>query len=106
MELGMRRKAIWLNAKDNVATALEPMKAGEEVEVSLGDENLSVQLQEDIPLAHKFALTDVAEGEPVYKYGMPIGGATQAIRKGEHVHDHNLKGFRIEYLREKYGRRA
>ena len=34
---------------------------------------------------------DIAEGENVIKYGFPIGHATQPIKKGEHVHTHNLK---------------
>ncbi len=102
----MKRRAIWLNAKDNVATALEPLGAGEEVEVSLGEEAQTVKLRDAIPLAHKFALMDIGEGGRVIKYGMPIGGATQAIRKGEYVHDHNLKGFQVERLRGLYGRRA
>ena len=47
----------------------------------------NVEVRED---GHKYALRDVAEGENVVKYGMPIGHATQAIAKGEHVHTHNL----------------
>ncbi|MBQ2734043.1 MAG: altronate dehydratase [Clostridia bacterium] len=40
---------------------------------------------------HKYAVRDIAEGENVVKYGMPIGHATADIKKGEHVHTHNLK---------------
>lgn len=45
----------------------------------------------DIESGHKYALADIAEGENVVKYGFPIGHATQPIKKGEHVHTHNLK---------------
>ena len=45
----------------------------------------------DIESGHKYALADIAEGENVVKYGFPIGHATQKIKKGEHVHTHNLK---------------
>ena len=47
----------------------------------------NVEVRED---GHKYALCDIAEGKDVIKYGMPIGLATQAIAKGEHVHTHNL----------------
>lgn len=40
---------------------------------------------------HKYALCDIAKGEPIIKYGFPIGTASENIQKGEHVHNHNLK---------------
>ena len=40
---------------------------------------------------HKYAARDIREGEDVIKYGNPIGHATCDIKKGEHVHTHNLK---------------
>ena len=40
---------------------------------------------------HKYALRDIAAGENIIKYGNPIGHATQDIRRGEHVHSHNMK---------------
>jgi len=46
-----------------------------------------VEIRED---GHKYALRDIAAGENVLKYGMPIGHATRAIARGEHVHVHNL----------------
>ena len=49
---------------------------------------------------HKYALRDLAEGENVVKYGMPIGHAVRAIAKGEHVHVHNMAtnlGEALEY---------
>lgn len=39
---------------------------------------------------HKYALRDIAAGENVIKYGLPIGHATHPIGRGEHVHVHNL----------------
>ena len=45
----------------------------------------------NIETGHKSALVDIAAGENVIKYGFPIGHATQLIKKGEHVHTHNLK---------------
>ncbi len=62
--------------------------------------NDNVEIRDD---GHKYALRDIAEGENVIKYGMPIGHATRLIRKGEHVHVHNVKtnlGDVLEYRYE------
>ncbi|MBE6680027.1 MAG: altronate dehydratase [Ruminococcaceae bacterium] len=40
---------------------------------------------------HKYAVRDISAGENIIKYGMPIGHAIADIKKGEHVHTHNLK---------------
>lgn len=40
---------------------------------------------------HKYARQDLREGDLIIKYGNPIGHATAPIRKGEHVHTHNMK---------------
>ena len=39
----------------------------------------------------KYALREIAVGEKVIKYGLPIGIAIAAIQKGERVGPHNLK---------------
>ena len=59
----------------------------------------NVEIRED---GHKYALRDIAEGENVIKYGMPIGHATCAIKKGEHVHVHNVKTNLGEVLEYRY----
>ena len=51
---------------------------------------------------HKFALRDIAEGEKVIKYGMPVGVATAAIKEGEKVHTHNLKTLLDESAEYEY----
>ncbi|MDO5332632.1 MAG: altronate dehydratase family protein [bacterium] len=56
-------------------------------------DNVAVILTDNNPVAprgHKIALRGVAKGEPVVKYGFPIGRATQDISEGEWVHSHNL----------------
>jgi (2R)-sulfolactate sulfo-lyase subunit alpha len=45
----------------------------------------------DVPIGHKIALTDIKNGETVWKYGQDIGKTVADIKKGEHVHVHNLK---------------
>ena len=50
-------------------------------------DNVEINLEN----GHKYALRDIAEGENIIKYGSPIGHSTADIKKGEHVHTHNLK---------------
>ncbi len=51
---------------------------------------------------HKYALRDIAEGENIIKYGCPIGHATADIKKGEHIHTHNIKTNLSEMLEYSY----
>jgi (2R)-sulfolactate sulfo-lyase subunit alpha len=55
------------------------------------DDTITIEAKDPIPLGHKVALQDIAEGDTVYKYGHDIGRAVQAIGKGHHVHVHNTK---------------
>lgn len=73
---------IIIHETDNVAVVLRPFGKGEVV--------AGVTLLEDIPQAHKVAIKDIKKGENVIKYGSPIGHATADIKKGEHVHTHNV----------------
>lgn len=50
-------------------------------------DNVEVNLSD----GHKYALRDIVKGENIIKYGNPIGHATADIKKGEHVHTHNVK---------------
>lgn len=55
------------------------------------DDTITVEAKDAIPLGHKVALRDIAEGDTVYKYGHDIGRAVLSIGKGRHVHVHNTK---------------
>ncbi len=55
------------------------------------DKTLSLKTQNDIPIGHKFALKDMNEGDTVVKYNTDIGRLVSPVKKGEHVHVHNLK---------------
>ncbi len=50
-------------------------------------DNVDINLSD----GHKYALFDIKAGEDIIKYGNPIGHATCDIKKGEHVHTHNVK---------------
>lgn len=82
-----REGLIRIMPGDTVAVALSDLPRG--CECPAGDG--IVTLENDIPFGHKVALADIALGENVIKYGAFIGHALVNIRKGEHVHTHNLK---------------
>ena len=51
----------------------------------------SIQSKDEIPLGHKIAMNDLNEGDTILKYGHDIGKVVKPIKKGEHVHVHNVK---------------
>jgi len=94
---------IRLREEDNVAVLLRSVQPGERIEVN-GD---AIQICEGLSLGHKIALCSIAEGEKILKYGMPVGSATCAIRKGEHVHLQNMQSDYINpEMREESGKDA
>ena len=80
------KKSMLIEENDNVAVAVEPIQAGESTQVA--GETLTAN--EFIKEGHKIARTDIAKGAKIIKYGVHIGVATQAIRKGDWVHEHNV----------------
>lgn len=77
---------IKIYKNDTVAVALKPLKKGTSVHV----DNICIDLKNDIPNAHKFALKNIKSGENVIKYGNAIGISTDDIKIGEWIHDHNI----------------
>jgi len=89
-----REKAVVLNARDNVATALTDLEAGTSLELDVGAESLTVKLTAAVPFGHKFSLAQIELGAPVIKYGEVIGTATSLIHPGDYVHVHNVASTR------------
>ena len=87
----MQGKAILIDKKDNVATALRQLGKDDSIPIAVEDRSVSVVLLQDISFGHKFALTDIQQGDAIIKYGGVIGLATKPIRQGEHVHVHNVE---------------
>lgn len=79
--------------KDTVGVAVVDIKAGKKVSGRSLHGKAKPQLKAlmDIPLGHKIALRDFKAGDTVVKYGEDIGKIVATIKKGEHVHVHNLK---------------
>jgi (2R)-sulfolactate sulfo-lyase subunit alpha len=79
---------------DNVGVVVvEGVKAGDELLCVVTEDNSDFRLvsNHDVPIGHKIALSDLAEGDTVIKYGEDIGKMVAATGKGDHVHTHNLK---------------
>ena len=82
-----RGRLLRLAATDNVAVATVDFPAGTAAPL----DDAEIMLVNAIPMGHKAAVTGIATGEKIVKYGCPIGSAVRAIRAGEHVHTHNIK---------------
>ena len=80
--------------RDNVGVVVvENLAAGTDLLCVVTEDNseLRARSNQDVPIGHKIALRDLAVGDTVIKYGQDIGRVVAPIRKGDHVHTHNLK---------------
>jgi altronate dehydratase small subunit len=90
----MKKDAIMIHEKDNVATALRDIRPNEKAVIGIGDKSSEIQVQQPIPYGHKFAVRDIPRGEDILKYGEVMGRATQDIAEGTHAHIHNIESLR------------
>jgi altronate dehydratase small subunit len=91
----MAIEAFIIDPKDNVATLfIQNGNKGTQITLQLDGKPLQLQLADNVPYAHKFAIRPIAKGEQVIKYGYSIGTATEAIAPGQHVHVHNTESNR------------
>lgn len=90
---------IILDKHDLVAVALQDISAGTVLKTS---DHGDVKVLEDITRGHKIALKDLPKGTDIIKYGYPIGHATTDIKRGEHVHIHNIATNLSGELKYKY----
>lgn len=80
--------------EDNVGVVVvEGLTAGTKMTCVVTVDNSSFELDAiaDVPIGHKIALKDLAEGDTAIKYGEDIGKFVGPAAKGGHVHTHNLK---------------
>jgi altronate dehydratase small subunit len=91
----LRKEVFVINASDNVATLVsEDGTKGRRVEAEINGKSQAVELKDAIPFGHKFAISPIAKGAQVIKYGYSIGTATENIQPGQHVHIHNIESNR------------
>ena len=78
----LRPLFIQVHAQDNVAIVANEggLPSGAQFDSGL-------TLLESIPEAHKVALSDINTGAPIVRYGVVIGCAATAIKKGSRVHE-------------------
>lgn len=80
---------------DSVAVAVRNLSAGAvEGGYLHGHSSITVRLRDDVPLGHKLALIDIADGDDIIEYGVRVGIATRDISAGEYVHVHNVRSAR------------
>jgi hypothetical protein len=83
--------AFQVHATDNVATLLGEAMTGALLEIIGSAQSPSLTARESIVMGHKVALTAIAEGAPITKFGVVIGIAMRSIEPGEWVHLHNCR---------------
>lgn len=89
------KKQIQINPADNVAVAIDSLSAGDKIAIQAYE----ITVREEIPAGHKVALQDFNPGDPVIKYGFPIGHACDSIKAGSWVNEKNIK-TNLEGLQE------
>ncbi|MBN1152818.1 MAG: UxaA family hydrolase [Dehalococcoidia bacterium] len=99
------KKALAMDPRDNVATALVEIAQGDEVEViSHTRESVrTIRANQGFPLGHKIAIADIPQNGDVMKYGARIGRASKAIKVGDYVHIHNVTSDRMPLTQNMLG---
>jgi len=80
--------------KDNVGVVVtEKITPNQECScwIMENDKSVTIKSINEISLGHKIAMSDLNAGDTILKYGHDIGKVVKAIKKGEHVHVHNVK---------------
>jgi len=89
----MKNSYIVMNSEDSCATSLAEIPKDAKIEIK--DKNL-ININQDIPFGHKFAIKDIKKGDLVKKYGEIIGIATQDINLGDWIHTHNITSYYLK----------
>jgi altronate hydrolase len=76
---------IRLHVEDNVVIARTDVGLGEMLEGEL------YRSRSQVPAGYKIAARDISIGEPIRKYNVIIGFASQDILQGAMVHSHNVE---------------
>jgi altronate dehydratase small subunit len=92
------KRAMLMNEKDSVATALENLAKNDVAVIVLPSQEKVAELnvRQDLQFGHKLAIRAIAEGDTVIKYGEVIGRASKNIETGEYVHIHNVTSNRMQ----------
>ena len=89
-----RTHLIIHDEKDNVAVVvIDKTSKNQECTgwIMENDKTIKIKSINEILLGHKIALKDFKIDDTILKYGHDIGKVVKSIKKGEHVHVHNVK---------------
>lgn len=87
----LEKNSCLIDVVDNVAVVIEDIKEKQNI-IYRNNQEMKVIAIENVPIYHKVAIKTIYQGEPIIKYGEPIGIASQLIEVGAHVHEHNVIG--------------
>ena len=90
----MATDVIIHDIKDNVGVVvIEKINPKQDCACWIMEDDSSTKILslDEIPLGHKIAMIDLSVGDTILKYGHDIGKVVKSIKKGEHVHVHNVK---------------
>ncbi len=82
-------QVVVLHKLDNVAVVISNLNKGDMLTIN----GKAIYVASNIEFGHKIALQDLAVGEKILKYGVPIGIATREVKAGEHVHTQNIESL-------------
>jgi len=80
-----------MRAEDNVAIVANDGGLPEGTVLPAGVPGAGLVLRDKVPQGHKVALADIAEGDAVLRYAVPIGYALKSIPAGSWVHERLLR---------------
>ena len=83
----MSSRVLQLDSRDNVLVALTNLRSGEAIQ---WDDRIQI-LKSDVPAKHKFAIENLAVGDPVLMYGGLVGRAARPIAAGELLTTGNIQ---------------
>jgi hypothetical protein len=90
---------VVLSPRDNVGVAVSDIGAGRPARSA---EGVAVVARESVPLGYKIALGPIAAGEPIVRFGVPVGIATSDIEAGQLVHVHNVRSQYLDNVEDHY----
>ena len=96
----MNVNALLMDSRDNVVTCVQDVEAGGQVIYRKDGQTCTLTAKQAIPACHKVALTTLAEGEDVIKYGELIGRAKASVEEGGLVDHETIYSVPRDYESE------
>lgn len=91
--LNTPHKFLQIHPNDNVLVALQNLATG----TAIMHNNQELILATDVAAKHKFTITNINPGQPIYMYGVLIAKATEAIPQGAAITVKNIHHAASEF---------